>query len=78
MEPKASTRLKEAASRIGYSENQAIVESVTGILDLADDITNTVPRIVVLIRAARTHEKTPLPIGQESSSQNQIRRWWGA
>lgn len=78
MESKVSTRLKDAASLIGYSENQLIVESVVGTLDLADNNSNAVPRIVVLLRSARSHQAAPLSFGEVSSSQHRIKRWWGA
>jgi hypothetical protein len=78
MESKVSTRLKDAANLIGYSENQLIVESLIGTLDLADDNSNAVPRIVVLIRSARSHRTAPLHFGQISASQDRVRRWWGA
>jgi len=77
MESTVSTRLKDAATLIGYSENQLIVESLIGTLDLADDNRNAVPRVVVLIRSARSHQTDPVQLGQVSSSQYGIKRWWG-
>ena len=78
MESKVSGRLKDAASLIGYSENQLIVESVIGTLDLADDNSNAVPRVVVLIRSARSHQTAPSQVGQVLPTQGRVRRWWGA
>jgi len=77
MESKVSTRLKDAASLVGYSENQLIVESLVGTLDLADDNSNALPRVVVLIRSARSQKRAPLYVGQATSAQHRIRRWWG-
>ena len=78
MESEVSARLKNRASQIGYSENQLIVESVTGTLDLADDLSNTLPRLVVLLRAAKQHQANPLQAALPSSSPQQLVRWWGA
>jgi hypothetical protein len=77
MEPEVSVRLKDRASRIGYSENQLIVESVKGTLDLADDPTNSLPRLVVLIRSALQHEVDPQRAGQPPVSPKGMGRWWG-
>ena len=77
MESKVSTRLKDAASLIGYSENQLIVESLIGTLDLADDNSNAVPRVVVLIRSARKHKAAPMHVGGISPHENRVKRWWG-
>ncbi len=77
MESEISVRLKTTANLIGYSENQFIVESVKAMLDVADDSSNAVPRVVVLIRSARSHEKAPTHFGGLSAPQTQIRRWWG-
>lgn len=78
MESEVSVRLKSTAGLIGYSENQFIVESVKAMLEVADDANNTVPRIVVLIRTARRHERDPSHFGEAPSSQLLIKRWWGA
>jgi hypothetical protein len=78
MENQVSTRLKDAASLIGYSENQLIVESVVGILDVAEDHSNPLPRVVVLIRSARQQRAAPVHFGEKTSSQQGVRRWWGA
>jgi hypothetical protein len=78
MEPEISTRLKATASLIGYSENQFIVESVKATLDVADDTTNAVPRVVVLIRSARKHQTAPTHFGDTSPEENRVKRWWGA
>ena len=78
MEPEISTRLKATASLIGYSENQFIVESVKATLDVADDKTNAVPRVVVLIRSARKHQTAPTHFGDVSPEENRVKRWWGA
>jgi len=77
MEPEISTRLKANANLIGYSENQLVVESVRGVLDLADDNSNSLPRVVVLIRSAKLHQVEPLHAGQPSSTPRRLRRWWG-
>ena len=77
METEVSARLKIRASQIGYSENQLIVESVTGTLDLADDLSNKLPRLVELLRAAKQHEANPSQAGLPSSSPQELIRWWG-
>jgi hypothetical protein len=79
MEPEISTRLKDTASLIGYSENQLIVESVKATLDVADDENNPVPRLVALIRSARNHQKAPPRFGEASlqpSARKRINWWW--
>jgi hypothetical protein len=78
MEPEISTRLKASANLIGYSENQLIVESVKALLDVADDKTNAVPRVVVLIRSARNHHTAPEHFGAVSPHAPGVKRWWGA
>jgi hypothetical protein len=80
MEPDVSSRLKSVAGLIGYSENQFIVESVKLTLDVADDENNTIPRIVVMIRSARSHQKSPPQFGKPTampSSRSGVSRWWG-
>lgn len=78
MESEVSARLKARASQIGYSENQIIVESVIGTFDLADDPSNTLPRLVVLLRAAKQHEASPSQAGIPTISPQSLTRWWGA
>jgi hypothetical protein len=78
MEPEISTRLKASASLIGYSENQLIVESLKATLDVADDETNAVPRVVVLIRSARKHRTAPSHFGDVTPHEPGVKRWWGA
>jgi predicted DNA-binding protein len=80
MEPEISTRLKQSASLIGYSENQFIVEAVKAMLDVAEDESNAVPRVVVLIRSARGHQKAPPRFGEAAGqppSRKRINWWWG-
>jgi len=81
IEPDISARLKTTANLIGYSENQFIVEAVKAMLDVAEDDNNIVPRVVVLIRSARDHQKTPPrfePSRSQSPSRKGLNRWWGA
>ena len=78
MESEVSVRLKENANLIGYSENQLMVESFKGMLDLVDDNSNTLPRIVVLIRSAKYHRATPAHIGAAFSSPQGLKKWFGA
>jgi len=81
MEPDISARLKTTANLIGYSENQFIVEAVKAMLDVAEDENNIVPRVVVLIRSARDHQRIPPRFeaaGGKSSSRKGLNRWWGA
>jgi hypothetical protein len=78
MESEVSVRLKENAHLIGYSENQLMVESFKGMLDLVDDNSNALPRIVVLIRSAKYHQAAPTHIGEAFSSSPRLRRWWGS
>lgn len=74
MESEISVRLKATANLIGYSENQFIVESVKAMLDVADDNSNAVPRVVVLIRSARSHQVAPPKYGEASPPER--RAWW--
>jgi hypothetical protein len=81
MEPDISARLKMTASLIGYSENQFIVESVKAMLDVAEDETNVVPRVVVLIRSARDHQKAPpqfTSTARDSLPRKAAKGWWNA
>ena len=81
IEPDISARLKTTANLIGYSENQFIVEAVKAMLDVAEDENNIVPRMVVLIRSARDHQRTPPcfeKTGGRLSSRKGVNRWWGA
>ena len=78
MEPEISTRLKATANLIGYSENQLIVESLKATLDAADDETNAIPRIVVLLRSAQKHQIAPLHFGNFSPQEHRVKQWWGA
>ena len=78
MESEVSVRLKENAKLIGYSENQLIVETFKGMLDLVDDNSNALPRIVVLIRSAKYHQAAPSHMGEAFSSPRGRRRWWGS
>jgi predicted DNA-binding protein len=81
MEPEISARLKATANLIGYSENQFIVEAVKAMLDVAEDKNNAVPRVVVLIRSARSHQAAPPVFGKATKSQrfgHRVKRWWGA
>ncbi len=78
MEPEVSRRLKASASQIGYSENQFIVESVKGILDVAEDFSNAVPRIVILLRSARSHLLDPGHFGEMAGVGGRDGvKWWG-
>jgi hypothetical protein len=77
MEPEVSTRLKANASLIGYSENQLIVESVKGLLDLTEDRSNSLPRLVILLRSAGDHAKDPQHAGLISAPEVEMRTWWG-
>jgi hypothetical protein len=45
---------------------------------VADDQTNALPRVVVLLRSARSHQAAPGHFGQVSPPEKRIRRWWGA
>ena len=80
MEPEVSSRLKSAAGQLGYSENQFIVESVKSTLDAADDENNIIPRVVVLLRSARNHQKAPPRYGETATktSRTGTNPWWGA
>ncbi len=77
MESEISVRLKATANLIGYSENQFIVESVKAMLDVADDDSNAVPRVVVLIRSARNHQVAPPHYGDASPPERRAWRWFG-
>jgi hypothetical protein len=80
MEPEISIRLKQSASLIGYSENQFIVEAVKAMLDVVEDENNAVPRVVVLLRSARDHQKAPTHFGEAAGqppSRNRVNWWWG-
>jgi hypothetical protein len=81
MEPEISARLKRTAGLIGYSENQFIVEAVKATLDVAEDESNTVPRVVVLIRSARDHQNIAPRFGEPTGpapSRKGVNWWWGA
>jgi hypothetical protein len=78
MESEISSRLKITANLLGYSENQLIVESLKATLDAADDKTNAVPRVVVLIRSARKHQTTPTRFSDFSPQEHRVKQWWGA
>lgn len=53
-------RIKAAAEEIGYSENQFIVESVASVLEMIEKPgVETLPRVVVLVQAAREHREEP-------------------
>jgi hypothetical protein len=56
------SRIRKDAVRIGYSDNQFIVEAVQAVLDMIETEYATVPKLVVLIRSARAHEVKPLPL----------------
>lgn len=80
-EPEVCTRLKKTANLIGYSDNQFIVEAVKATLDVADDETNAVPRVVMLIRSARNYQKAPPRFGEASvspASRKGVAWWWAA
>ena len=78
MESEISSRLKTKAQMLGYSENQLIVESLKATLDAADDETNAIPRIVVLLRSAQKHQIAPLHFGDFSPEEHRVKQWWGA
>jgi hypothetical protein len=78
MESEVSSRLKTKAQMLGYSENQLIVESLKATLDAADDETNAIPRIVVLLRSAQKHQIAPLHFGNFSPQEHRVKQWWGA
>jgi hypothetical protein len=78
MESEISLRLKTKAQLLGYSENQLIVESVKATLDAADDETNAMPRVIVLLRSARKHQIAPLHFGDFSPQEHRVKQWWGA
>jgi hypothetical protein len=80
MEHDVFLRVKETASLLGYSDNQFIVASVLAMMDGADDQTNAVPRIMALIRTAKSHQKAPEQFGNKLpplSQGNALQKWWG-
>jgi hypothetical protein len=80
MEPEISSRLKAVSNLLGYSENQFIVEAVKATLDGAEDESNSIPRVFVLIRSAKNHDKSPSHFGHvppPSSSKKGTSCWWG-
>jgi len=53
-------KIKAAAEEIGYSENQFIVESVASVLEMIEQPgVERLPRVVVLVQAAREHREEP-------------------
>lgn len=54
------SHLHEKAEKIGYSDNQLIVETINAILTMSDqDAVVYIPKIVVLLRTAQEYEKSP-------------------
>lgn len=79
LEPEISTRLKATASLLGYSENQLVAESLKSTLDGAEDESNAIPRLFVLIRTARKYGKAPPRFGERTripESKRSLAWWW--
>lgn len=61
--PETRSAIKAAAGDVGYSENQFIVESVESVLKMiTEEGGEVLPRVVVLVRAARDHRTRPHPL----------------
>jgi hypothetical protein len=61
--PEMKQRIKAAAGEVGYSENKFIVEAVGEVLDMIGKPNQeSLPKVVVLIRAARAHRESPRPL----------------
>lgn len=62
--------LKEAAGEVGFSINKFILESLISILEMIPQVDNErLPKIVVLVRAARQHRLDPQSLKRKPQSQ---------
>ena len=81
MEPEVSSRLKIEANALGYSENQLIVESLKSTFAMSDDENNIVPRVVILLRSAKSHQTIPPRVNypaKNATSRKLTSSWWAA